>query len=94
MSNPTTIRLLDDIYFGLNDGLTLAESRVDIAISSHSYRAACGRRDTIKRALGSLETLRANLREGRAHVEHDPECKPDSCYCAATSHPPCTFCCP
>ena len=91
--NTETIHLLDDIYFGLHAGLFLAESRVSTAISNESYRSARGRLDTIQRSLNCLETLRGQLRDGKLHVEPPPgDWKPDSCYCAATSHPPCSFC--
>lgn len=93
--NAESIRLLDDIYFGLSAGKLLAETRVSSAISNECYRYARGRLDAIQRALNSLEALRGQLRDGKLRVEPPPgDWKPESCYCAATSHPPCSFCVP
>ncbi len=46
----------------------------------------------IEQGVKAFETLRANLRDGRAHIQTDIEWRREECYCNATSHPPCSFC--
>ena len=90
--NSASIHLLDDIYSGLSAGLRSSEALLTHNLSSEGYRVTRTRRDDCQRGLNALDMLRGQLRDGKLHVEPSPDWKPDSCYCAATSHPPCSFC--
>ncbi len=84
---------LDDIYSGLTEGLRAAESLRTWQRRAYGMDRADDYAESCRRGLKALETLRAELRDGRKHIEPSARWeKPTACFCNATSHPPCSFC--
>lgn len=91
-------RELDDIYSGLQGGLESTLVLLDNpSLRATTYERLRGRRDSIQRAISAYHVLCGQLRDGKRHLTADEEAglePPTTCYCSATSHPPCSFCCP
>ncbi len=85
---------LDDIYSALLCGQSAAESLMTWQRGSEGYDRAKHYRDACEQGIKAFDLLRAQLRDGKRHIEQVDAEPPTGCYCNATSHPPCSFCTP
>lgn len=84
---------LDDISSALLTGRRAAESLLTWVDNCDARDLATHYRDTCERGIKAFDQLRAQLRDGKRHIEPPADREPPAaCYCAATSHPPCSFC--